>query len=43
MICFLIDTLYGLKDRRTDLRTGMELTLEWLAEISKSTYSSPDP
>lgn len=33
---FIIDTLYGLKDRRSDLRAGMERTLDRLAEISES-------
>lgn len=33
---FIIDTLYGLKDRRGDLRTGMEQTLDRLAQISES-------
>jgi hypothetical protein len=31
---FIIDTLYGLKNRRADLRTGMEAALARLAEIS---------
>jgi hypothetical protein len=30
---FIIDTLYGLKDRRSDLRAGMTTTLERLAEL----------
>jgi hypothetical protein len=38
---FIIDTLCGLKDRRTDLRPGMEQTLERLAEISESRSPSP--
>lgn len=32
---FIIDTLYGLKDRRSDLRTGMEETLERLATVAE--------
>jgi Polyketide cyclase / dehydrase and lipid transport len=32
---FIIDTLYGLKDRRADLRVGMVQTLDRLAEISE--------
>lgn len=31
---FIIDTLYGLKDRRRDLRAGMEQTLERLASVA---------
>ena len=30
---FIIDTLYGLKDRRSDLRTGMTTSLERIAAI----------
>lgn len=32
---FIIDTLYGLKDRRADLRAGMTTTLERLARIAE--------
>jgi hypothetical protein len=32
---FIISTLYGLKDRRHDLRTGMTQTLQRLAEIAE--------
>jgi hypothetical protein len=38
---FIIDTLYGLKDRHTDLRVGMEQTLGRLAEISEHKVPSP--
>jgi Polyketide cyclase / dehydrase and lipid transport len=31
---FIIDTLYGLKDRRADLRAGMTTTLERLADLA---------
>jgi len=31
---FIIDTLYGQKDRRGDLRRGMEQTLDRLAELA---------
>jgi hypothetical protein len=37
---FIIDTLYGLKDRRSDLRAGMERTLDRLTEISESKLPS---
>jgi hypothetical protein len=43
---FIIGTLYGLKDRRRDLRAGMLATLERLAEITEvpsSAVSAPDP
>ena len=33
---FIIDTLYGLKDRRRDLRSGMVETLESLARIAET-------
>jgi hypothetical protein len=33
---FIIDTLYGCKDRRSDLHVGMEHTLDRLAEITES-------
>lgn len=33
---FIIDTLYGLKDRRSDLRAGMQRTLEQLANIAET-------
>lgn len=33
---FIIDTLYGLKDRRSDLRAGMQRTLERLANIAET-------
>jgi hypothetical protein len=36
---FIIDTLNGLEDRRTDLRAGMERTLARLAEFSESRSS----
>jgi hypothetical protein len=32
---FIIDTLYGLKDRRSDLRRGMEETLNRLAKLAE--------
>jgi hypothetical protein len=34
---FIIDTIYGLKDRRADLRTGMTQTLARLAHIAEAT------
>jgi len=37
---FIIDTLYGLKDRRTDLRTGMTATLDRLAEVATPSRES---
>jgi hypothetical protein len=40
---FIIDTLYGLKDRRADLRAGMERTLDRLAEISENAPSPEAP
>jgi hypothetical protein len=40
---FIIDTLYGLKDRRTDLRSGMEQTLDRLAQIVETTSPSRNP
>lgn len=33
---FIIGTLYGLKDRRADLRASMERTLERLAELAEA-------
>jgi len=39
---FIIDTLYGCKDRRGDLRAGMEQTLARLAEITESDSRSRD-
>jgi hypothetical protein len=33
---FIISTLYGLKDRQGDLRSGMEQTLERLAALTES-------
>jgi hypothetical protein len=33
---FIIDTLYGLKDRRRDLRVGMTQTLERLAQLAEA-------
>lgn len=33
---FIIGTLYGMKDRRTDLRASMERTLDRLAELTES-------
>lgn len=39
---FIIGTLYGLKDRRTDLRNSMTVTLERLAKIVEpSSESAP--
>lgn len=32
---FIIDTLYGLKDRQADLRSGMTATLERLAQLAE--------
>jgi hypothetical protein len=40
---FIIDTLYGCKDRRADLRAGMEHTLDRLAEIAQSKSPSQHP
>lgn len=37
---FIIGTLYGLKDRRSDLRAGMLETLERLAEITEASGSA---
>lgn len=34
---FIIGTLYGLKDRRSDLRASMAATLERLANIAEET------
>jgi hypothetical protein len=43
---FIIDVLYGLKDRRTDLRRGMTTTLERLAQLTEQpsgrTYPTSD-
>jgi uncharacterized protein YndB with AHSA1/START domain len=33
---FIIDTLYGLKDRRRDLRAGMVQTLDRLADLAEA-------
>ena len=33
---FIIDTLYGLKDRRSDLRRGMDETLKRLAKLAEN-------
>ena len=37
---FIIGTLYGCKDRRSDLRAGMVRTLDRLAEISETKHPS---
>jgi hypothetical protein len=37
---FIIDTLYGLKDRKGDLHTSMVATLERLAALTESPVSS---
>ena len=37
---FIIGTLYGLKDRRTDLRDSMVRTLDRLAEMTESKSQS---
>lgn len=36
---FIIDVLYGLKDRRSDLRAGMLRTLEQLASLTETSAS----
>ena len=38
---FIIDGLYGLKDRRADLRSGMQLTLERLRHAAERTARFP--
>ena len=41
---FIIGTLYGLKDRRADLRASMERTLDRLAELTEaSPQASTEP
>ena len=38
---FIIDTLYGLKDRQSDLRTGMSQTLDRLAALTEQPADAP--
>ena len=38
---FIIGGLYGLKDRRADLRSGMQLTLEQLRRTAEQTVQFP--
>lgn len=38
---FIIGGLYGLKDRRADLRSGMQLTLEQLRRTAEQTVQLP--
>jgi hypothetical protein len=38
---FIIGTLYGMKDRRTDLRASMERTLARLAELTEAPATEP--
>lgn len=40
---FVIDRLYGRHDRRTDLRTGMQQTLQRIRETAEQSGTSPDP
>jgi hypothetical protein len=38
---FIIGTLYGLKDRRSDLRASMAATLDRIAEITEAPSGAP--
>ena len=38
---FIIGGLYGLKDRRADLRSGMQLTFEQLRRTAEQTVRFP--
>ncbi len=38
---FIIGTLFNRKDRRTDLRNGMQQTLERIRAVAESQHSSP--
>lgn len=40
---FIIGTLYGMKDRRSDLRASMERTLDRLAELTESAAEPTRP
>lgn len=38
---FIIGTLFGRKDRRSDLRAGMEQTLQRLSDVAERAYRTP--